>query len=110
VCRWISDSLRVNDDRVAGMTGAQWMSLAMVPAGIWILWKVRPRLAALVAAEAEAEAEGGSESDTDAADDDTADAAADDTADEGDGGADGDDGEGGDGSADEGATVPHAEG
>jgi phosphatidylglycerol:prolipoprotein diacylglycerol transferase len=51
VCRWISDSLRVNDDRVAGMTGAQWMSLAMVPAGIWILWKVRPRLAALVAAE-----------------------------------------------------------
>ena len=49
VFRWISDSLRVNDERVAGMTGAQWMCLAMIPAGIWILWKVRPRLAALVA-------------------------------------------------------------
>ena len=56
VARFLSDSLRVNDERVLGMTGAQWMCLVMVPAGIWILWKVRPRLAALVAAE-EAEAE-----------------------------------------------------
>ena len=51
VTRWISDSLRVNDERVLGMTGAQWMCLVMIPAGIWILWKVRPRLAALAAAE-----------------------------------------------------------
>jgi phosphatidylglycerol:prolipoprotein diacylglycerol transferase len=51
VARWLSDTLRVNDERVAGMTGAQWMSLVMVPAGIWILWKVRPRLAALASAE-----------------------------------------------------------
>lgn len=51
VLRFISDSLRVNDERVAGMTGAQWMCLAMVPAGVWILWKVRPKLAALAAAE-----------------------------------------------------------
>jgi phosphatidylglycerol:prolipoprotein diacylglycerol transferase len=47
VTRWLSDSLRVNDERVAGMTGAQWMCLVMIPAGVWILWKVRPRLAGL---------------------------------------------------------------
>jgi phosphatidylglycerol:prolipoprotein diacylglycerol transferase len=47
VCRFASDSLRVNDERVAGMTGAQWMSLVMIPAGVFILWKVRPRLALL---------------------------------------------------------------
>ncbi len=51
VARFLSDSLRVNDERIAGMTGAQWMSLVMIPAGVWILWKVRPRLAALAAAE-----------------------------------------------------------
>ena len=51
VMRFISDSLRVNDERVAGLTGAQWMCVAMVPAGIWILWKVRPTLATLAAAE-----------------------------------------------------------
>jgi prolipoprotein diacylglyceryl transferase len=51
IARWLSDSLRVNDERVAGMTGAQWLCLVMIPAGIWILWKVRPRLAALAAAE-----------------------------------------------------------
>ena len=119
VCRWISDSLRVNDDRVAGMTGAQWMCLVMIPAGIWILWKVRPGLAALVAAEAEAQAEGDAESDAESDDADGTGAAAsgddavDDAVDEADGGADADDeadGEGGDDSADEGATVPHAEG
>jgi phosphatidylglycerol:prolipoprotein diacylglycerol transferase len=54
IARWLSDSLRVNDERVAGMTGAQWMCLVMIPAGIWILWKVRPRLRALEVAEAEA--------------------------------------------------------
>ena len=52
VFRWISDSLRVNDERVAGMTGAQWMCLVMIPAGVWILWKVRPRLAELAGPEA----------------------------------------------------------
>ncbi len=61
VTRWLSDSLRVNDERVAGMTGAQWMCLAMVPAGIWILWKVRPRLAALAGAEAMAVADADAE-------------------------------------------------
>ena len=54
VMRFISDSFRVNDERVASMTGAQWMCLAMIPAGLWILLKVRPRLAALASAEAAA--------------------------------------------------------
>ena len=49
ICRFLSDSLRVNDERVAGLTGAQWMSLAMIPAGAYILLKVRPKLAALPA-------------------------------------------------------------
>jgi phosphatidylglycerol:prolipoprotein diacylglycerol transferase len=55
VCRLISDSFRVNDERVAGMTGAQWMCLVMVAAGAWILVKVRPRLAELDAGEVPAE-------------------------------------------------------
>lgn len=63
VLRFLSDTLRVNDERVAGMTGAQWMSLVMVPAGAVILWKVRPRLARLAAAE-----EKGDEAGADAAD------------------------------------------
>jgi phosphatidylglycerol:prolipoprotein diacylglycerol transferase len=61
VARLLSDSLRVNDERVLGMTGAQWMCAVMIPAGIWLLWKVRPGLAAQAAAEAEAEAEVGAE-------------------------------------------------
>jgi phosphatidylglycerol:prolipoprotein diacylglycerol transferase len=71
VLRFISDSFRVNDERVAGMTGAQWMCLAMVPAGIWILWKVRPRLAVLAADEATAgaSAAAGADDDADGADD-----------------------------------------
>ncbi len=51
VLRFISDSFRVNDERVAGLTGAQWLCLVMIPAGIWILWKVRPKLAALAETE-----------------------------------------------------------
>ena len=79
VARWLSDSLRVNDERVAGMTGAQWMCLAMIPAGIWILWKVRPRLAALAAAEdVDAGRTTSSDAEVDAADDDADVAAGDD--------------------------------
>jgi phosphatidylglycerol:prolipoprotein diacylglycerol transferase len=82
ITRWLSDSLRVNDERVAGMTGAQWMCLVIIPAGIWILWKVRPRLAALAAeggetataADAQAD-EQGIEPSTDAAASESGDAA-----------------------------------
>jgi phosphatidylglycerol---prolipoprotein diacylglyceryl transferase len=62
VARFLSDSLRVNDERIAGLTGAQWMCLVMIPAGLWILWKVRPELAEVEAAQAQAEVES-SESD-----------------------------------------------
>ena len=44
VNRFWSDALRVNDERVAGMTGAQWMCIGLVIASVWILWKVRPTL------------------------------------------------------------------
>lgn len=50
VQRFTWDSLRVNDERVAGMTGAQWMCLAMVPIAIYILLKARPAVAARLAA------------------------------------------------------------
>jgi phosphatidylglycerol---prolipoprotein diacylglyceryl transferase len=60
VFRFASDALRVNDERVGGLTGAQWMCLIMIPAGAWILVKVRPRLAVL-AARAEQEEEAAAE-------------------------------------------------
>jgi phosphatidylglycerol:prolipoprotein diacylglycerol transferase len=47
--RFTWDSMRVNDERVAGMTGAQWMCLAMIPIGIYLLVWVRPRLAQAIA-------------------------------------------------------------
>jgi len=45
VARGLSDFLRVNDDTVVGLTGAQWMCAGLVVAGLWILYKVRPALA-----------------------------------------------------------------
>jgi len=60
IARFLSDALRVNDERIAGLTGAQWMCIVAIPAGLWILWHVRPSLAEAQAeadaAEAEAEA------------------------------------------------------
>jgi phosphatidylglycerol:prolipoprotein diacylglycerol transferase len=44
IARGLSDFLRVNDDTVAGLTGAQWMCVALVPIGLWILLRVRPSL------------------------------------------------------------------
>lgn len=41
VARGLSDFLRVNDKTVMGLTGAQWMCLALIPTGIWILTRVR---------------------------------------------------------------------
>jgi phosphatidylglycerol---prolipoprotein diacylglyceryl transferase len=49
VQRFAYDAMRVNDERVAGMTGAQWMCLAMIPIGIYLLVWVRPRLAKAIA-------------------------------------------------------------
>lgn len=47
VARGLSDFLRVNDERTLGLTGAQWLAVALVPTAIWILAKVRPANATL---------------------------------------------------------------
>lgn len=44
--RFVTDFARVNDNTVLGLTGAQFMTLAMVPAGLWILFRVRHLVAA----------------------------------------------------------------
>jgi len=41
VCRFLSDFLRVNDKTIAGLTGAQYMTVLMAIAGVWILTRVR---------------------------------------------------------------------
>jgi phosphatidylglycerol:prolipoprotein diacylglycerol transferase len=46
MARGLSDFLRVNDNTVLGLTGAQWLCVALIPAGILILTKVRPATAA----------------------------------------------------------------
>lgn len=54
VCRFWSDSLRVNDKTVLGMTGAQYFALSLVIASAWIWFVVRPKVGLLAAAEADA--------------------------------------------------------
>ena len=49
--RFLLDTLRVNDERVLHMTGAQWLSLVMVPYGLWLWFKVRPEVGKLVGAD-----------------------------------------------------------
>ena len=43
--RFLSDFLRVNDETVGGLTGAQYLMAAIALASIWIFAKVRPTLA-----------------------------------------------------------------
>lgn len=50
VSRFSFDALRVNDERIGGLTGAQWMCVALVPTGIYVLTRVRPDLARRLAA------------------------------------------------------------
>jgi phosphatidylglycerol:prolipoprotein diacylglycerol transferase len=45
VARFATDALRVNDERVLGLTGAQWMCLALPVTAVWIWFRLRPRLA-----------------------------------------------------------------
>ena len=45
LARGLSDFLRVNDNKVLGLTGAQWLCVVLIPAGILILTKVRPATA-----------------------------------------------------------------
>jgi len=52
VCRFSLDFLRVNDEIVLGLTGAQWTCLMIVfPLAVYVLVRVRPRMAARVALE-----------------------------------------------------------
>jgi hypothetical protein len=43
----------VNDKTVAGLTGAQWMCLCLIPTGIWILTRVRTATAAEISPPSE---------------------------------------------------------
>jgi phosphatidylglycerol:prolipoprotein diacylglycerol transferase len=43
VCRFLSDFLREYDRTVLGLTGAQYMVLAMFVLGVWFLWTARGR-------------------------------------------------------------------
>jgi prolipoprotein diacylglyceryl transferase len=52
--RFLLDTLRVNDERVWSMTGAQWMSLFLVPYGFWLFFRTRPELAKLVGPDGQA--------------------------------------------------------
>jgi phosphatidylglycerol---prolipoprotein diacylglyceryl transferase len=45
VARLASDSLRVNDERVLGLTGAQYLCLILLPTSAWIWFRVRRTLA-----------------------------------------------------------------
>jgi phosphatidylglycerol---prolipoprotein diacylglyceryl transferase len=49
VARFASDSLRVNDERVLGLTGAQLLCLVLLPTSAWIWLRVRGLLASDVA-------------------------------------------------------------
>jgi prolipoprotein diacylglyceryltransferase len=52
VSRFSLDFLRVNDETVLGLTGAQWTCLVIVlPLATYVLLRVRPRMAARVALE-----------------------------------------------------------
>ena len=44
VARFLSDALRVNDERVLGLTGAQYLCLLLLPTAAWIWFRVRPQL------------------------------------------------------------------
>jgi phosphatidylglycerol:prolipoprotein diacylglycerol transferase len=50
VMRFLSDSLRANDERVLHLTGAQYLMLALLPTSVWILKRVRRLLDEDVAA------------------------------------------------------------
>jgi phosphatidylglycerol---prolipoprotein diacylglyceryl transferase len=41
VLRFLTDMLRINDERVLGLTGAQYMCIALIPFGLWVLWTAR---------------------------------------------------------------------
>jgi len=50
VARFSSDSLRVNDERVLGLTGAQYLSVVLIATSAWIWFRVRKQLVEDIAA------------------------------------------------------------
>jgi prolipoprotein diacylglyceryltransferase len=50
VARFLSDFLRVNDETVLGLTGAQYLCLALLATSVWIWFRVRRHLAEDIAA------------------------------------------------------------
>ena len=50
VFRFAADAVRVNDERVLGLTGAQYLCIVLVGTAAWIWTKVRPQLQADAAA------------------------------------------------------------
>ncbi|MEQ1786567.1 MAG: prolipoprotein diacylglyceryl transferase family protein [Acidimicrobiales bacterium] len=44
VARFASDALRVNDERVLGLTGAQYLCAVLVPTSAWVWFRVRRQL------------------------------------------------------------------
>ena len=46
VCRFATDALRTNDERVLGLTGAQYMTIVLFLFGLWVLWNARRNPAA----------------------------------------------------------------
>ncbi len=79
ISRFLSDTLRVNDERVLGLTGAQFLCLALLPTSAWIFLRVRKVLAQDIAdgmvpgldLPADADADGNRADGDDHADDDT---------------------------------------
>lgn len=46
VFRFAADAVRVNDERVLGLTGAQYLCIVLVGVAVWVWTSVRPRLQA----------------------------------------------------------------
>jgi phosphatidylglycerol---prolipoprotein diacylglyceryl transferase len=51
ISRFLSDLLRVNDEQILGLTGAQYMCIGLVLASFWIFRWVRPAVAGLPSPE-----------------------------------------------------------
>jgi prolipoprotein diacylglyceryltransferase len=75
IARGLSDFLRVNDHTVLGLTGAQYLMIALLPASAWILLHVRPRNAALDASVGSSPPEEGTTTDRTADEDEDAEVA-----------------------------------
>lgn len=70
ICRFATDFVRINDERVFGLTGAQYMCIALTLFGIGVLWWVTrgpagQALAIAAAGESDGDASDGDPSDSD---------------------------------------------